>query len=168
MLYELQTDVYPWLRRSANLSQRALEKSTGISRSKLSRIETGKRPVTRQEEDAIRLATGCSREFFAELICKSLSETFDTTVSIGTGAARGHRGTAPEAEAYELLRAGRRVMPRSLWWSWKSRLGRIRALGLWLEQEVVAILGDLRALLWELEDRQEKADAEASPEVPGC
>ncbi len=167
MLYELQTDVYPWLRETAGLTQLQLVKVSGVPRSAIQRIEHGKRPPTREEEEAIRQATGCSRRFFAELICRSLSDKLDRPVSIGTGQAIGYRAATPEAEAHELLRACQRRVPVSVWLTWKGRLGRIRVLSLWLEQELLAILAELRTLLRLVDEEhdaeEETASEEASP-----
>ncbi len=160
MLYELQTDVYPWLRESAGLTQAQLVKVSAVPRSAIQRIEHGKRPPSREEEEAIRQATGCSLRFFAELICRSLSDKLDRPVTIGSGEAIGYRTTTPEAEAHELLRACERRVPANVWLTWKGRLGRIRVLSLWLEQELLAVVTELRTLL-RLVDEEDEDGAEA-------
>jgi transcriptional regulator with XRE-family HTH domain len=164
MLYQIQAKVYTSLRRdAAGLTQYQLAKVSGVPRGAIQRIEQGRRLPTREEEEAVRQATGCTRRFFAELICKALADELETPVSIGAGPESDDPAATPEAEAYGLLLAGKPILPASLWWSWKGRLGRVRALGLWLEQELLGIVAELRALLLTFEAKEEKPDETGEP-----
>lgn len=158
MIYKIQPIVYSGMRRAAGLTQIELEQASGLSRRTIQRIETGVRPPTREEEKAIRQATECSRLLFAELLCKALSTVLGVRVAIDASDAAGYRAGTPEAEANELLLAAGEKMSTRQWWAWKERLGRIRALGLLLEQEILAFIRDLRAELKDPRRRKKKPE----------
>ena len=160
MLYEIQVGVYRGLRRSAGLSQRQLAAAIGCGRSTIQRIEKGRRPLTREEEDAIREATESSRTFFAELVCKTLSEILGVRVSIDAQDAEGYRAETPEAEANQLLREARGKLPEDRLWAWRQRLGRLKTLGLMVEQESYGAVRELRRELRALAEIEEPPEEE--------
>ncbi len=163
MLYEIQAEVYRGLRRSAGLTQNQLVETSGYSRSTIQRIEKGLRPLSREEEHVIRQATNASRRFFGELVCKAVSRLLGVQVSIDAEDGDGaYQAGSLEAEANELMIAGRDAMPEHRWLWWKERQGRVKALGVVFEQESIAFVRDLREELQAPESRKEEPD-EASP-----
>ncbi len=165
MFHELQTRLYPLLRESAGLTQIELAIASGLSRRNLQRIETGDKVPTREEDEAIRVATESTRLSVAELICKVLSELIRRQVTIGSEET-GYRAATPEAELDELLRAASEKMPRDQWWAWRERVGRFRQLGQLYEAQGFAEVRDLTAEIEALpktENAEETAAEESKP-----
>ena len=159
MFHKLQTKLYRLLRESACLSQIELAAASGLSRRNIQRIETGDKIPTREEEEAIRMATDSSRLAVAELVCKVLSELIGHRVTI-RGGETGYQAATPEAELDELLRSANEKMSRERWWAWRERVGRFKALGQLYEAQGFA---EVRALTAEVEELSDAEEAAGTP-----
>ena len=156
MINELQTRLYLLLRDTAGLTQAELGAASGLSRRTIQRIETAERLPTRDEEEAIQMATDSTDLFLAELVCQVLSQLLGRRVSIGADET-GYRAATPEAELNELLRVAQPKMRRERWWAWKERVGRFKALGQLHETQGLADVRDLAAEVKALCREEEEA-----------
>ena len=164
MIRELQTGVYKELRDAASLTQGELAVASGLSRSNINRIEKAKKVPTKQEEEAIRLATDNTLVSVAELVCKVLSELIGRRVTIRADET-GYLAATPEAELNELLAIAYDKMPRDRWWAWRDRVGRFKHLGQLYDAQGYAHVRDLSAEVEALCREEEKSE-EREAELP--
>lgn len=157
MFYKIYGDVYRTLRESAALTQPQLAVATGTSTRTIQRIESGKRLPTCAEETAIIQATGASTLLFAEMVCKALSGLLGRQVAVVPEGGRLYQSTTPLGEVSEFLRTNVKKIPRGRWRSAMGRLGRVKALSLILEQELLAILREVETALRNLGRKESTA-----------
>ncbi len=141
MMHLLLSDVYRALRDRAGLSQEQLAEDSGCARRTIQRVELGESAPSPAQATAIAAATGCSDLLLAELLCKAMTGRLGQRVAILPKS--GYEPGTPLGEAAELLHQNQSTMPRDQWRSWMERLSRIRTLAAVLDQEMLAVSGEL-------------------------
>ena len=94
-----------------------------------------------------------------------MSEILGVRVSIDARDADGYRAETPEAEAHRLLRDAGGKLPEDRLWAWRQRLGRLKTLGLMVEQESYGALRELRRELGGKPAAEIEGPPEEEPEM---
>ena len=133
MFNEISPRVYSTLRRRACLSQDQLGSLLNISRSKVIKVEAGRAQLDAECERKLMEVAGCSREEFAELACRQLSEVLQKQVRIRCDAGSYEPSTAL-ARARQMLRDHALRIPAAMVRALNNRINSTQLLGLAFER----------------------------------